>query len=109
MGRKPGLPQRNSDRHTPRRSDEVGETVVQRIKFPPNFTMPPYTHPFSEVVTVISGDIGTNAGEKPDKIGSLLKPRPMWISLKGHAGKPLSADRPLGRQRGGLFLARLAR
>jgi hypothetical protein len=71
--------------------------------------MPPYTHPFSEVVTVISGDIGTNAGEKPDKIGSLLKPRPMWISLKGHAGKPLSADRPPGRQRGGLFLARLAR
>jgi hypothetical protein len=31
-----------------------GETVVQRIKFPPNFTMPSHTHPFSEVVTVVS-------------------------------------------------------
>jgi hypothetical protein len=26
---------------------KAGETVVQRIKFPPNFTMPPHTHPFS--------------------------------------------------------------
>ena len=40
-----------------------GETVVQRIKFPANFTMPPHTHPFTEVVTVISGNIGTNGGE----------------------------------------------
>ena len=28
-------------------STKAGETVVQRIKFPPNFTMPPHTHPFS--------------------------------------------------------------
>src|SRR3954470_11649449 len=49
-----------------------GETVVQRIKFPPNFTMPPHTHPFSEVVTVINGNIGTNSGEKPEKKGDLL-------------------------------------
>src|SRR5207244_8474901 len=33
--------------------------VVLRIKFPPNFQMPPHTHPYSEVVTVISGNIGT--------------------------------------------------
>jgi quercetin dioxygenase-like cupin family protein len=46
---------------------KAGETVVQRIKFPPNFIMPPHTHPFLEVVTVISGNIGTNSGEKPDK------------------------------------------
>src|SRR3954453_13319002 len=62
-----------------------GETVVQRIKFPPNFTMPPHTHPFSEVVTVISGNIGTNAGEKPEKVGGLLKPESMWVYPKGHA------------------------
>src|SRR5690348_18470075 len=53
---------------------KTGETVVQRIKFPPNFTMPPHTHPFAEVVTVISGNIGTNAGEKAEKVGGLLKP-----------------------------------
>src|SRR5919107_1705590 len=34
-----------------------GETVVLRIKFPANFQMPPNTHPYSEVVTVISGQI----------------------------------------------------
>ena len=39
---------------------KAGETVVQRIMFPPNFQMPPHTHPFSEVVTVISGHIGTS-------------------------------------------------
>src|SRR5215469_6741320 len=48
-----------------------GETVVQRIKFPANFTMPPHTHPFSEVVTIISGNIGTNSGGKPEKVGAL--------------------------------------
>src|SRR2546425_3312207 len=48
-----------------------GETVVSRIKFPPNFQMPPHTHPYSEVVTVISGRIGTNSGEKVEKKGGL--------------------------------------
>jgi quercetin dioxygenase-like cupin family protein len=64
---------------------KAGETVVQRIKFPPNFTMPPHTHPFSEVVTVISGNIGTNAGEKPEKKGDLLKPGAMWVYPAKHA------------------------
>ena len=31
------------------------ETIVQRVKFPPHFTVPPHTHPYSEVVTVLSG------------------------------------------------------
>ena len=58
---------------------KAGETVVQRIKFPPNFTMPPHTHPFGEVVTVIIGNIGTNSGEKPEKVGGLLQPGSMWV------------------------------
>lgn len=69
-----------------------GETVVQRIKFPPNFTMPPHTHPFSEVVTVISGNIGTNSGEKPEKIGGLLKPGSMWVYPMGHAHYAWTGD-----------------
>jgi quercetin dioxygenase-like cupin family protein len=69
-----------------------GETVVQRIKFPPNFTMPPHTHPYSEVVTVMSGNIGTNAGEKPEKTGSLLKPGSMWVYPKGHAHYAWTGD-----------------
>jgi predicted metal-dependent enzyme (double-stranded beta helix superfamily) len=31
------------------------ETIVQRVKFPPNFKVPPHTHPYSEVVTVLRG------------------------------------------------------
>lgn len=69
-----------------------GETVVQRIKFPPNFTMPPHTHPFSEVVTVISGNIGTNSGEKAAKVGGLLKPGSMWVYPKGHAHYAWTGD-----------------
>src|SRR3954447_23193896 len=36
-----------------------GDTVVMRIKFPANFQMPPHTHSYSEVVTIISGHVGT--------------------------------------------------
>ena len=71
---------------------KAGETVVQRIKFPPNFTMPPHTHPFSEVVTVISGNIGTNAGEKPEKKGDLLKPGAMWVYPAKHAHYAWTGD-----------------
>jgi len=53
---------------------KAGDVVVLRIKFPPNFQMPPHTHPYSEVVTIISGDIGTSPGEKFEKKGDLLKP-----------------------------------
>ena len=41
---------------------KAGDVVVLRIKFPPNFQMPPHTHPYSEVVTVISGNIGSSHG-----------------------------------------------
>ena len=71
---------------------KAGETVVQRLKFPPNFTMPPHTHPYTEVVTVISGDIGTNAGEKPEKAGGLLKPGSMWMYPNGHAHYAWTGD-----------------
>jgi quercetin dioxygenase-like cupin family protein len=64
---------------------KAGDTVVLRLKFPPNFMMPPHTHPYSEVVTVISGRIGTNAGEKPEKKGDLLVPGAMWVYPAKHA------------------------
>jgi hypothetical protein len=63
---------------------KTGDTVVMRIKFPANFQMPPHTHPYSEVVTVISGHIGTNSGEKVDR--TVLA----WISQTrtGQGGEP---------------------
>jgi hypothetical protein len=37
---------------------KAGDVVVLRIKFPPNFQMPPHTHPYSEVVTLIRVRLG---------------------------------------------------
>ncbi len=64
---------------------KVGDTVVLRIKFPPNFQMPPHTHPYSEVVTIISGHIGTNSGEKVDTSSGLLPPGSMWVYPAKHS------------------------
>jgi quercetin dioxygenase-like cupin family protein len=64
---------------------KTGDTVVMRIQFPPNFQMPPHTHPYSEVVTVISGHVGTNSGEKVDRAGGLLEPGSMWVYPAKHA------------------------
>jgi quercetin dioxygenase-like cupin family protein len=63
---------------------KAGDVVVLRIKFPPNFQMPPHTHPYSEVVTIISGDIGTSHGEKFEKKGDLLKPGSLWVYPAKH-------------------------
>ena len=71
---------------------KAGETVVQRLKFPPNFKMPPHTHPFSEVVTVISGRIGTSSGETGEKKGDLLEPGSMWVYPAKHAHYAWTGD-----------------
>lgn len=62
----------------------TGDTVVMRIKFPPNFVMPPHTHSYSEVVTVISGRIGTNGGLSVEKAGGLLPAGSLWVYPAQH-------------------------
>jgi Cupin len=47
--------------------------------------MPPHTHPYSEVVTVISGTIGSTHGEKFEKKGEMLKPGSLWVYPAKHA------------------------
>jgi quercetin dioxygenase-like cupin family protein len=47
--------------------------------------MPPHTHPYSEVVTVISGTIGTGHGETFEKKGEMLKPGSLWVCPARHA------------------------
>ena len=64
---------------------KAGDVVVLCIKFPPNFQMPPHTHPYSEVVTIISGNVGTSHGEKFEKKGELLKPGAVWVYPAKHA------------------------
>jgi quercetin dioxygenase-like cupin family protein len=39
---------------------------VLRIKFPPNYVVPPHTHPGFETVTVLSGAMGSRMAEKAD-------------------------------------------
>jgi len=59
------------------------EVVVQRIKFPPNYQIPPHTHPYAEVATVISGTFGTGEGEKLEK-GELLKAGSLYTHPAKH-------------------------
>jgi len=42
------------------------ELVVTRVKLPPNFKIPLHTHPWSEVITVLSGALG-NASSDTDQ------------------------------------------
>jgi quercetin dioxygenase-like cupin family protein len=42
------------------------ETIIQRVKCPPNYKVAPHTHPYAEVVTVLSGNFGNAMGEKFD-------------------------------------------
>ena len=61
-----------------------GEVVVQRLKFPPNYQVPPHTHPYTEYGTVISGHFGVGVGEKLEKKGELAKPGSFWMHPAGH-------------------------
>jgi hypothetical protein len=55
------------------------------MKFPANFQMPPHTHPYSEVVTIISGAIETSQGEKSEKKRTIEAGRIVGVSSKTRA------------------------
>lgn len=40
---------------------------IAYLKFPPNYDIPPHTHPFAEVITVLRGKLGNGMGEKFEK------------------------------------------
>jgi uncharacterized RmlC-like cupin family protein len=52
---------------------KVGDVVVQRIKFPANYQVPPHTHPYAGTAIVLSGSIGNAMGEKFEKKGEMAK------------------------------------
>jgi quercetin dioxygenase-like cupin family protein len=59
---------------------------VLRIKFPPNYVVPPHTHPGFETVTVLSGAMGSGMGEKADLTkGKMLKAGGMLALPANHA------------------------
>ena len=59
---------------------------ILRSKFPPNYQVPPHTHPFSEVVTIITGSLGNGFGEKFDaQKGEMLKAGSLFTLPAKHA------------------------
>jgi quercetin dioxygenase-like cupin family protein len=62
------------------------ETIIQRVKFPPNYKVAPHTHPYAEVVTVLSGNFGNAMGEKfdPSK-GEMLPAGSVFMLPAKHA------------------------
>jgi quercetin dioxygenase-like cupin family protein len=61
------------------------EMIVQRTKFPPHYRVPPHTHPYTEVVTVLSGNYWNSFGESFDKSkGVELHPGSVFVLPAGH-------------------------
>ena len=58
--------------------------VVQRVKFPPNYRVAPHTHPYAEVVTVLSSTLGSGMGDKSEAKGELLKPGGVFALPANH-------------------------
>lgn len=55
------------------------------LKFPRNYPIPPHTHPFAEVVTVLSGKLGNGMGEEFDtQKGEILNTGSSFILPSGH-------------------------
>jgi quercetin dioxygenase-like cupin family protein len=55
------------------------------LKFPRNYPIPPHTHPYTEVVTVLSGKLGNGMGKVLDKNkGELLKAGSSFVLPTGH-------------------------
>ncbi len=67
------------------------ETTVLRVKFPPNFKIPPHTHPVSEVVTVLSGTFWNAMGDDPEK-GVMLKPGSLLVLPPNHIHRVWTTD-----------------
>lgn len=59
---------------------------IVRLKFPPNYPIPAHTHPYTEVITVLSGQLGNGMGEKFDKSnGEILNAGDSFVLPAGHA------------------------
>jgi quercetin dioxygenase-like cupin family protein len=64
---------------------KAGEVIVQRVKFPANYQVPPHTHPYAETITVISGSVGFGTGDKFDATkGELMKAGSLYAQPAKH-------------------------
>ena len=56
------------------------------LKFPANYPIPPHTHPYTEVVTVLKGKLGNGMGEELDTTaGEMLNTGDSFVLPAGHA------------------------
>lgn len=60
--------------------------IVQRNKFPSGFSIPPHTHPYDEVITILNGTLGFGIGDKLDKDKGQLLGAGSVMTIK--AGQP---------------------
>ena len=59
---------------------------IAYLKFPANYEIPPHTHPFAEVITVLSGKLGNGMGETFDaQKGDILEAGSSFTLPAGHA------------------------
>ncbi|MCG2575894.1 cupin domain-containing protein [Dechloromonas sp. XY25] len=71
------------------------ETFVALIKFPPHYKVQPHTHPFPELITIVSGSLGNGMGDKFDaKKGEVLKAGTSFALPAKHAHYVWTADQP---------------
>lgn len=64
------------------------------LKFPANYPIPPHTHPFTEVVTVLSGQLGNGMGPVLDKTkGEVLKAGSSFVLPTGHTHYVWTTDK----------------
>ena len=67
------------------------ETIVGRAKFPPNYKIPPHTHAYSEVVTLLSGTLWNGMGDDMEK-GVMLKPGSLFVLPANHPHQIWTTD-----------------
>jgi quercetin dioxygenase-like cupin family protein len=66
-------------------SSKPGVFIV-RLKFPPNYPIPAHTHPFTEVITVLSGKLGNGMGKTFDaKNGEILNAGDSFVLPADHS------------------------
>lgn len=62
------------------------EFFIIRLRFPPNYVVPPHTHPAFESVTVLTGAMGSGMGEKVEKSkGRMLEAGSLLLLPANHA------------------------
>ncbi len=55
------------------------------LKFPAKYPIPPHTHPYTELITVLKGKLGNGMGEKFDKSnGEILNAGSSFVLPTGH-------------------------